>query len=290
MWDIFNNREIAAGVWLFGLLLFSLRSRAVRQSFVGILKQLASPKLLIPQVLLAAYIGGCACLLWRYNLWNVSLLKDTLFWFATAGVLTAFKYVAAKKGKVPVKEMLIDNLKLVLILEFLMNTYTFALWAEMVIFPVLALVVMMNTYIEVKKEPQIVATFVTWVQAMFGFVLVAHALYSAVLDYKNLGTIDTLRSFLLPILLSAGIIPAAYIMAVMAQYESLFIGFKLGKQRDRKFTLYCKCRVIARCGLKTRNIAKLRPFDMIHLNNKQDIEEVLKRVNMSEKELAGDVA
>jgi hypothetical protein len=286
---ILNNREIAAGVWLLGLLIFSLRSKAVRQSLFGILRQIASPKLLIPQVLLAAYIGGCVYLLWRKNLWNVSLLRDTLYWFVTAGVLTVFKYVTAKKGKVPVKEMLIDNLKLVVVLEYLMNTYTFALWAEMVIFPILALVVMMNAYLEVKKEPQIVATFMTWVQAIFGSVLIAHALYSAALDYKNLGSFDTLRSFMLPILLSLAIIPAAYIMAVMAQYESLFIGFKLGKQKDRKFILHCKWRVIARCRLKTSNIAKLRPFDMMHLNNKKDVDEVLKRVEMSEEELAGDV-
>ncbi len=275
--EIFNNREIASIAWLFLFSVFVLRSKDVRKSLTGILRVFASIKMLLPMFLLAVYIGCIAYLLRKIGLWDVALLKDTLFWFLSAGLLTIYKYVSAPTGNVPVKRLLYDNLKLIVILEFILDTYTFALWVELLIVPVATIIVLMNAYVETTEGNRKVAKLLMGVQAILGLVLVAHAFYSAIVDYRVLGTLDTLRSILLPILLSIAIIPAAYLMAVYTNYESLFVGFKIGKEREDSFIRYCKWQVILHCGLSTKKIAQLRPFDLMQLESKKDVRKMLRR-------------
>jgi hypothetical protein len=276
MWEVFNNREIATIVWGIVILPFLLRPVRVRKSLAGLLKMMFAGKLLFPVLLLAAYIGGIVYLLSRLELWTVTLLKDTLFWFFSAGLLTIYKYVSAKDGNVPIKELLFDNLKLIVVLEFLTNTYTFALWAEVILVPVVMVVAMMNAYAEATKENRDVAKLLGGIMAGIGILMVGHTLYSAVQDYRALGTFETLRSFLLPILLSAAIIPTAYLMAVFASYESLFVGFKLGKDRSKRFVNYCKWRVLWHCGFSIKRISRLKPFNLMHLESKEDLNSMLR--------------
>lgn len=285
VFEVFNNREIATFVCLLGFLAFCLRSEDVRTSFANVLRHLLSFKLLTPVFLLAIYIFGLVVLLNRLNLWNVSLLKDTLFWFFTAGMLTIYKYVSAREGRVPVGGMLLDNVKLVVILEFLMNTYTFSLLTEFIIAPIVTLIAMLYGYTETRKEDRDVAKILAGALSLYGFVLIAHALYSAVKDYQNLGTLDTAISFQLPILLSASIVPPVYVMAVFANYESLFVGFKFGTEKNREFIRYCKLRIFMRCGFSTRCIAKLRPLDLMHLASKEDVSIILRRLEFPEEAL-----
>lgn len=238
--EYFNNREIAIFVWLLAFSLYVLRIKKVRGSLAGVFKAIASVKIIIPVMLLAVYIGSIAYFLSRLGLWNIALVKDTIFWFCSAGMITMFKYVTAKKGDIPIKELLLDNLKFIVILEFIMNTFTFAIWAELLIVPVVTIIVMMNAYVEATKKNRDVAKLLGGIQAIIGLALMGYAFYRAVNDYQILGTLDTLRSFLLPIFLSTAIIPMAHLMAVYANYESLFIGFKFGKDKSRGFVNYCK--------------------------------------------------
>ncbi len=279
MLEYFNNREIATFVWLLLFFIYVLRNRNVRKSLAAVFKTIASGKILVPIVILAIYMSGISYFLSRIGLWNVTLIKDTLFWFFSAGMITMFKYVTAKSGDVPIKELLLDNLKFIVILEFILNTFTFALWAELLIVPVVTIVVMMNAYVEATKKNRDVAKLLGGLQAIIGFALMAYAFYRAMNDYQVLGILDTLRSFLLPIFLSTAIIPIAYLMAVYANYESLFIGFKFGKDKSRGFVNYCKLVIFWNCGLSTKKISKLQPFDLMHLQSKADVKEMLSKLD-----------
>ena len=196
-----------------------------------------------------------------------------------------YKYVAAKNGDIPIRELLYDNLKLVVVLEFIMNAFTFELWAELLIVPVITVVVMMSSYVEATKGDRDVAKFLGGIQAVLGLALMGHVLYSAVHDYQILGTLDTLRSFLLPIFLSTAIIPAAYLMAVYTNYESLFIGFKFGNDKSWGFINYCKLVIFWNCGLSTQRISKLKPLNLMHLQNKEDVKNMFRKLDKGDVEL-----
>lgn len=282
---IFNNREITVFAWLLVVTLFVFKNRKVRKSAASIFETVLAWKILIPVLLLVGYMGGISYFLSRIELWNVTLLKDTLFWFFSAGMMTTYKYVGAKNGDIPIRELLYDNLKFVVILEFIMNTFTFELWAELLIVPVFTVVVMMNAFVEASKGDRDVARLLGGIQGVLGFALVGHVLYRAVDDYQIFGTLDTMRSFLLPILLSIAIIPAAYLMALYTSYEDLFIGFKFGKAKGRGFVCYCKLVILWNCGFSTKKIAKLKPFNLMHLQNKEDVKDMFRKRDKPDLEL-----
>ncbi|MGP8321751.1 MAG: hypothetical protein ACT6FE_05450 [Methanosarcinaceae archaeon] len=152
MWEVFNNREIATFVLLFAILPFLLSSKNIRKTSANLLKSMFSVKLIFPVILLAIYIGFVVYYLYRLELWTISFLKDTFFWFFSAGLLTIYKYITAKNNILPIKEILFDNLKLIVILEFLLNTYTFSFWAELIIIPVVSFTVMLKAFVDVKKK------------------------------------------------------------------------------------------------------------------------------------------
>ncbi len=273
--DIFNSLEIATFVWVLVFSVYVLMSKDVRKAVAELLKSVASRKMLLPVFLLSGYMSGIVYVLHEIGLWNVGLLKDALFWLFSAGLLTMYKYVSASKGNIPVKKLLYDNLKIIVVLEFTLNTFTLSLWAELVIVPIVTFVVMLNAYVEATDGNHRVAKLFGSIQALLGLVLVGYALYNAIVDYRVLGTLDTLRSFLLPILLSTAIIPAAYLFAVYTNFESLFVGFRIGKPKSKGSVRYCKWQVILHCGLSTRRIAQIRPFDLMHLESKEDVKSML---------------
>lgn len=116
---------------------------------------------------------------------------------------------------------------------------------------------------------------------MIGGLFIAHAIYYAVQDYQTLGKTETLYSLMLPIFLSITIIPFAYLFAVYANYESLFIGIKFGKVKSLKLKNHCRFIIFAYCGFNTRKIAKLKPFHLMHLRSVQDLKNILQELDKS---------
>jgi hypothetical protein len=272
---IFNNREIAIFVWLLLFSAFALRNKGVRESLISVVEAASSRKIVIPVITLALYTGVVCYILSRLSLWNAKLAKDTVFWFFSAGVVTMFSYVTAKDGNLPVRKFLANNLRVVVILEFIMNTFTLALWAELLIVPVATVVVFLSTYLEVTRGDRRVAKFLSGVQAVVGTVLMVYVLYRVLGNYHVLGSLDALRSFLLPILLTVTLIPAAYLMAVYSCYERLFIGFKIGREKQPRFVGYCKRAIFRNCGIRFKKISLLKPSDLINLQGKSDISRLL---------------
>lgn len=279
MWEVFNNREIAFMAWILIISPFLLSIRALREPLAGILRVIFSGGVVLGVLILALYMGAVVYLLECFDLWTLILLKDTLFWFFSAGLLTVYRCVLAKDGNIPIRELMYDNLRLVLILEFLLNTYTFALWAELIIVPVATSVAMLQAFAEASKGNRNVTKFLGGVLSVVGIAMIGHTLYSAVQDYQALVTLETLHSFVLPILLSTAIIPAAYLMAVYTKYKNLFIGFKFGYDKSRGFVTYCKWMVFFHCGLSTKKISSLKPFHLMHLQSKEDLRNIFQELD-----------
>jgi len=282
MWDVFSTREIAIIIWLLVVAPFLLRPKDIRKSLADLIKATFTIRLLFPVFLLSVYVSGVVFVLAHFDLWIVSLLKDSLFWFFSVGLLTIYKYVSAKNGEVPVRRLLYENMTLIVVLEFLLNTYTFALWIELLIVPVVTLFAMLNAYAERTEGNQRIADLSGKILAGFGMATIGYALYSAVKDYQDLGTVDTLRSFMLPILLSIAIVPAAYLMAVYTNYESLFVGLRIGKPKSQRFSKYCKWSIFKHYGFKIRRISNIKPFHLMQLQSKEDLNSLLQELDRSD--------
>ena len=141
---LFNNREIATAIWLLVTLVFALSKHPIRKSMLDVVKTLFQPKLLFCIGFMILYTASLVAALNAANFWTMSLLKDTILWFCFAGVVLAFRFVMATNNVNVFSTIVVDNIKVILVFEFFINTYTFSLPVELVIIPCLSLLAIVD--------------------------------------------------------------------------------------------------------------------------------------------------
>ena len=63
MTDLFNNREVATGIWLVVAIFFGARNRGIREVSGNVLKSFWHWKLVVPAVLMVLHVTFCVFLL-----------------------------------------------------------------------------------------------------------------------------------------------------------------------------------------------------------------------------------
>jgi len=154
---IFNNREIALLLWLAVIVLAVLLSK-LRKSLVPIVKILTSKMFLIIFSLIGAYLFGIILLLKNLEVWQTSNLKDVLFWLFTVGLILVFKINNAKSNAYFIG-IFLSAIKWTIILEFVVNLYSFSLLAEILILPVLVFLALTQAVAEMDAKHKVVSQF-----------------------------------------------------------------------------------------------------------------------------------
>lgn len=218
---IFNNREIALLLWLAVIILAVLLSK-LRKSLVPIVKILTSKMFLIIFSLIGTYLFGIILLLKNLEVWQTSNLKDVLFWLFTVGLILVFKINDAKSNTY-FKGIFLSAIKWTIILEFVVNLYSFSLFTEIVILPVLVFLAMTQTVAEMDEKHKVVSKFLQNVIALAGLSIFSYSLYKTVINFEAVLTFQNLVSFLLPSTITILFIPFVYFLALYSTYESYFI-------------------------------------------------------------------
>ena len=218
---IFNNREIALLLWVAVSVLAVLLSK-LRKSLVPIVKILTSKMFLIIFSLIGAYLFGIILLLKNLEIWQTSNLKDVLFWLFTVGLILVFKINDAKSNAY-FKGIFLSAIKWTIILEFVVNLYSFSLFTEIVILRVLVFLAMTQAVAEMDEKHKVVSKFLQNVIALAGLSIFSYSLYKTVINFESVLTFKNLVSFLLPSTITILFIPFVYFLALYSTYESYFI-------------------------------------------------------------------
>ena len=99
--------------------------------------------------------------------------------------------VSSEADETYIKKMLKDNLKFTMILEFFMSTFTFNIWIELAIIPVITIITVMNVIAERKEEYKNVHKLLDSVLAIAGFWIFYETIKIGINEYKQLNIINT---------------------------------------------------------------------------------------------------
>lgn len=179
-------------------------------------------KILVPVGIMACYTVGMVRVLSAIGLWTTGLLKDTVLWFVLTGVPLAVKYVTEREGSI-FRDIVCDNVRAVVLVEFFVSTYTFSLVWELLFVPFVTVIAIMDVVANKDNKYASIAKLTSSLQGVTGFTIVTFAVYRAVADYVQLLSFDTLKSVLLAPLLSVLYSPFVYVLALYAEYELLFM-------------------------------------------------------------------
>ncbi len=177
------------------------------------------------------------------------------------------------------RKIVSDNLKLVLVLVFIINFYTLHLLAELILVPVLFMIVAMSAVAEMKEGYAPVKKLVDFILGAWGIFLVVFTLSSVLNDYQNLLTMDNLRTFLLPLYLTLAFLPFLYSFAIFMAYENIFVrlNISIGK-RDEELLRIAKRKMFCAFGF---NLGKLNKFSkentvkLWSLKNEEELREII---------------
>lgn len=269
-----NGREKAVLAWLVIFILWALSQNNIRKSLLGFLKSFFQIKILSVFVAMFAYIFLILWLFYNVQIWNVELTKDVVFWIFGSAIVLLMNTNKAIQNDNYFKNILKDNLKLIVMIEFVAALYSFNFWIEMIFVPVMFFIVAMGAVTEIKKEYFQVKKIIDFVLSAIGVSLIIFAILQIASDYQNLVSLNNLRSFVLPPLLSFAFIPFLYIFALIMAYETLFVRLDIFLKNDKALAKYAKIKIFKLCFL---NLKKLNKFaresstDLLNLKDKNDI-------------------
>jgi len=277
--NLFNNREIAIAVWILVIFIILLFIRGIRKSLKDLVKVLFHRKILILVLSIIVYTVVITFVLYLLNFWNISLLKDTILWLCFSGIVICFRYVSSKEDENLLRNIIIDNIKIVIIIEFIANFFTFPLAAELVLIPFMAFIAGLDVIAKTDKKNISVVRLLNGLQIIIGLFIFIYAFSQAIADYKNIVNLDTLKSFLLAPLLAVLFSPFVYFMALLVKYELLFLRLEMGCEKSKKLKNYAKKKIILYCLLslkKTKKALNMKTYNLMLIRNKDDVDEMVK--------------
>ena len=255
---IFSTREIATAVWLVILIIVCFVHPSVRKSMFGVIKAACTPKLSIPFILLFTYASLLFFALSFTPFWKWKYIKDILIWVLFAGVPFCYKAIGEKAEEAYFRNMVLDNLKFVVLVEFIISSFTFGLIVEIILFPIITLFVLLGAIADTKPEYAPTKKSISFLMILAGIIFIYFTIREGVNSYQTLGVIDSLVSFFVPFVFSLLYVPVAYGFAVYAKYEMLFICISFKEPKDKKIKRRHRIAIFRVCGLSLKKISKFQ--------------------------------
>lgn len=273
-----DNRELSFIIWGILAFLLLLIKKEIRTSLFGILKILATPSIVITNIFMLSYVAVVIFFLIKSSFWDTSLLKGTILWILFIAFPLFFKANKVNQQKHYFKDLLKENIKVILILEFLTNLYVFHISIELIILPFAIFIGGMSAYAEIKKEYSSIKKLADYTIGILGVATIIYVIYNIIYDFESFANYDNLKSFLLPILLTILFIPAIYFQALFMNYEITFV--RLGAFcKDVSLLKHIKFKMMTYCHL---NLYKVKKFSkgIVHLdyNSKEKFLQSLKNL------------
>lgn len=268
---------------MFIVALYCFSNKKIRIPLLAVVKIAFCRKFLIAYLCMSAYIGLIVYVLYIIGFWDITLFKDTMMWFFFTGVISAFRAVDKAKDFNYFKTIAKDYIKIILLLEFIVNFYTFSFVGELVFIPFIIIFTMCCAYLDVssefqneKSEP--IKKLFRFINIMVGLFIIFHAILLAMNDIDTLQSVNTLRSILLAPILSTTFLGFIYLFALWISYEQIFVRIGLGENNSKKLIAYIKFKIILLCKL---NLSRVNHFwticrlKILNIKSKDDALEVL---------------
>jgi hypothetical protein len=259
-----NNRDWAAAIWLSVFVISLLLSKSIRGGLFAVLKELKSRVILIPLFSLLLYYVGMIYMLYLVGYWQETMLKDTIVWISSVGVLAFFSSTKSLKEEKPILTFVKDNIKVIIFLEFFLNVFVFPIGIELILVPIVTLLVLMQIVAKDVAKNQHVFKFVSSTISVFGYATIVFCAYQLYKNWQTFFVMDNLIAFSFPVLLSVLFIPYLYLLILYVHYEDVLVRIKvIFYDNPEKLKQFEKA-VIHSARLSLKRLKELRQVVRVH--------------------------
>lgn len=245
---IFSTREWATIIWFLVFIFFLLIKQSTRKILGNILKIFFEKKIRRLWGIYIVYIVVTIFLMSKLPFWNIIFIKDIAIWTIFSGLYYYINATSRELDETYISKIIKENIKLTIIIEFIISSFTFSLFAE-IIFILVVLILTVLEYITEKDEKyysfhRILEILI----AIFGLVIGYKTLENAIYEYKNLNVINTFISFIIPIVYLFICIPLIYSIELYTKYEVVLLRLKIicdknmWDYKSQRRLLFIKCK------------------------------------------------
>lgn len=216
-----NNRELAIAIWFGVFVIWAYSNEKVREAFKSLTKAVTTKLIIIPFVFLIAHTFVSVWLLSIVNLWNSNQVKTTLIWFFSVAAVTYFRLPKIADERNYFKNAIKDNLKVIVLLEFVISFFTFPLPIELIFVPFMFLLGGLMGVAQTDKKYEIVEKLLNKLVELIGWAIILYAVYKLSTELKVFAREETFYDFIVPVLLSFLLLPYVYVLYVYIGYEGV---------------------------------------------------------------------
>lgn len=263
--SILSTREWATLIWGCIFMLYVLCHREIRKSLWNVIVIFFDKKLRILWEIILLYVLTITMVFCYLPIWENIYIKDIIIWFLFSGLIYCMNAVSSEADETYIKKILKENLKFTMILEFFMSTFTFNIWIELAIIPVITIITVMNVIAERKEEYKSVHKLLDSILAIAGFWIFYETIKIGINEYKQLNIINTLVSFMIPIVYLILIIPLEYLLELYSKYEVLFLRMTFKEEKDKRIRLHHRTAIFRECNFSVRKILLFQREYMIQM-------------------------
>lgn len=259
--DSLSTRELAITIWIIIALIAFFIHNNIRHSIFGIFRALFVWKILVSLFSFFVHTILYVFILYQFDLWNITMLKDTIIWALGFGFVSLMN-INKMINRRYFQNILFDSIKWTIAIEFIVNFFTFSLIKELILLPIIVLAAMMQAFASFDIKHKQLDTLIKILLSLFSFFVFMFSLYKTILQHSALFTIDNLKNFLLPVYLTITFLPFMYFYNLLAKYEELWVrlNFIISNKNDRKrikWQVFCVAHLnLDKLANISKNIAK----------------------------------
>ncbi|MBI4652124.1 hypothetical protein HY745_12795 [Candidatus Desantisbacteria bacterium] len=278
-----DNRELSTIIWFVILIIWVSKDAKVRNSIKEFIKASLKRYIIISFIFLFAYTLVSTWLLSHIGLWDISQIKNTIFWFFLVAAASFLELSNIANNDEYFKTSIKDNLKIIVVIEFILNFYTFSFIAELIFVPFLVIIGVTLAVSQNKEKNKAVAKFLNYITNLVAVFIIIFTIYKLITEFNEIAKKQTLIDFIVPTILSILLLPYIYIQYVYINYDKIFFRLKF-LIKDKILFVYTMKQAIICFHLKIIQLKRwVNALHYQNINSKSDIdrsiEEIYKRIS-----------
>lgn len=225
------------------------------------------------------YVSCIIIVLSKINFWSIAFLKDSILWTSLTAFALLMNSADVHKQKTLFSKTIIDSVKVIVLIQFIANSYTFSLMSELILVPIIFIITMLEVYSVNKEEYQKINRVLFIVLLIISIIILLNSIYLIKIDINKFRTYETLKKSVLPIILTALYLPFVYSIMLISNYESLFLRLKFGEKKSKQVIRYAKYKILLYCSInfkRQHKIMNMGLYNIMNIKSKDDVNEMIK--------------
>jgi len=239
--DVLSSREWAILLWALLVIgcLYLLERKVLKKAFIALLRTLCSRHIVSAIILMTLYVVIIVYGLSSIGLWNPAQLKNTFIWYFSVAAFSMFRINHFKDAPHRIKDMVADNFRLMVVIEYLVGKFTFPFILEFLLVPLVAMLSITIAYAENKAEFQDAQKLLSRLLNVIAILIIGATLYLTAMHLDQIANREAILDLVVPVFLTTSYTPFIAFLVLYTTYQDAVVRLQFSIKK-RPLELYAR--------------------------------------------------